>query len=456
MAANLLRETDQLLAATARDTSERIETIIGALAPVARAGFVTRAAGELVWSSNFGLPIGTRCMIQTAHGALAAEVVGCDRIALMLMAERGLKGVRLGDRVTPARDTLSAMVGDCLLGRVIDAYGDPLDGKPLVDSKTHWPLAGVPINPMRRSRVAVALDVGIRAINGMTTIGRGMRIGLFAGSGVGKSTLLGMAARHAQADCVVIAMIGERGREVREFIEDHLGDSLSNSVVVVSAADSPPLARVQGAQRAAAIAEHFRARGRHVLFLVDSLTRLAMAGREIGLSVGEPPATKGYPPSVFGQIAAYVERAGNGEATQGSITAVYTVLVEGDDHVGDPVADTARAVLDGHVVLSRKVSEAGLYPPIDLSMSLSRPMPSLVSAEHLEAARRFRLLWSRLAEKRELVDIGVYAPGRDPVLDEALACSGQMEAFLRQSPADKLDLEASVAALRRAVLAPAP
>jgi len=433
------------------DAAARIEAMASRLRAVNRAGFVTRATGTLIWASNIGVPIGTRCTIETDQGELGAEVVGCDRAAVMLMAERGLKGVRLGDRVTASQSSLAALVGDHLLGRVIDAYGDPMDGRPLARSGLTWPLAGWPINPMLRSRITAPIDVGIRAVNGITTLGRGMRVGLFAGSGVGKSTILGMAARHAKADCVVIAMIGERGREVREFVEDQIGDSLAHSVVVVSAADSPPLARMHGAHRAAAIAEHFRAKGRHVLFLVDSLTRLAMAAREIGLSVGEPPATKGYPPSVFGEIAAYVERAGNGNAAQGSITGIYTVLVEGDDHVGDPVADTARSVLDGHIVLSRKSSEAGLYPPIDLAMSLSRPMPSLVAPEHLAAARRFRLLWSRLNEKRELVDIGVYARGRDPVLDEALARSAQMEAFLRQTPAEKVTLEASVAALQRAV-----
>jgi flagellum-specific ATP synthase len=285
----------------------------------------------------------------------------------------------------------------------------------------------------------------------MATFGRGMRAGLFAGSGVGKSTLLGMVARHAGADCVVIAMIGERGREVREFIEDHLGASITRSVVVVSAADSPPLARLHGAMRAASIAEYFRDRGRHVLFLVDSLTRLAMAGREIGLSVGEPAATKGYPPSVFGRLAAYVERAGNGGPGQGSITGLYTVLVEADDHVGDPIADVARSVLDGHIVLSRRSSEAGIYPPIDLTMSLSRPMSSIVTAEHAAAAGRFRLLWSRFLEKRELIDIGAYAPGRDPVLDQAIARMPRMEAFLRQPAAQKISVAESIEGLQRAI-----
>lgn len=417
-----------------------------------RAGRVVRCSGEMIWSTNLGAPIGARCNIRTrGAGSLAAEVVGLDNQSTLLMSERGVKGVRIGDVVIATPGVVAAMVGEGLMGRVLDAYGAPLDGQPLADTGLYWPLAGIPINPMIRERIEESFDVGVRGINGMTTLGRGMRVGLFAGSGVGKSTLLGMTARHAQADCVVIAMIGERGREVREFIEDHLGEALARSVVVVSAADSPPLARVHGAMRAASIAEYFRERGHHVLFLVDSLTRLAMARREIGLSVGEPAATKGYPPSVFGQLATYVERAGNGGPGMGSITGIYTVLVEADDHVGDPVADAARSVLDGHIVLSRRSSEAGIYPPIDLSMSLSRPMSSIIDSDHAAAASRFRLLWSRLEQKRELVDIGAYAPGRDPVLDQALTCMPKMEAFLRQSADQNISMRASVEGLKRAI-----
>jgi len=421
------------------------------LAPVERSGAILRTDGEVVMASNLGAPIGSRCRIETAVGTIGAEIVGFNGRTTLLMADHSLKGLQLGDRVTTSPGTVSVMVGDGLMGRVLDAYGEPLDDKPLLETGEAWPLDGKPINPMHRARMTRPLDVGVRAINGISTIGVGMRAGLFAGSGVGKSTLLGMIARHAEVDCVVLAMVGERGREVREFIDDHLRDALERSVVIVSAADSPPLARMLGAQRAASIAEAFRASGKHVLLLVDSLTRLAMAGREIGLSVGEPPATRGYPPSVFARLAAYVERAGMGREGEGSITGLYTVLVEGDDHVGDPVADSARSVLDGHIVLSRRMSEAGVYPPIDLSMSLSRPMPSLVEESHNDAAVRFRFLWSRLMEKRELVDIGAYAPGRDPVLDDALARAVNMEGFLRQASAENVSLPTSVEELRKIV-----
>ena len=419
------------------------------LAPVERSGAVLGTEGEVIAASNLGVPIGSRCKIATQVGEISAEVVGFRELTTLLMADRSLKGLQRGDRVTAVPGGVSVVVGDALLGRVLDAYGAPLDDRPPPASGQVWPLEGVAINPMHRKRLTEPLDVGVRAINGLTTLGVGMRTGLFAGSGVGKSTLLGMIARHAQVDCCVVAMIGERGREVREFIDDHLGDALARSVVVVSAADTPPLARMLGAERACAIAEAFRAEGRNVLLLVDSLTRLAMAGREIGLSVGEPAATRGYPPSVFAKIAGYVERAGMGRQGEGSITGIYTVLVEGDDHVADPVADTARSVLDGHVVLSRRMSEAGIYPPIDVSMSLSRPMPGLVDGDHKALAMRFRYLWSRLQEKRELVDIGAYAPGRDTVLDDALLRAPNMEAFLRQASDDNIGLSETRALLQK-------
>ncbi len=419
--------------------------------PVERCGFVNGAAGEVVRTTRMPALVGSRCTIRTQDGVIGASVVGFDRNETLLIADRSLKGLRRGDVVVASRLAARVEVGPALLGRVIDAYGEPLDGLPKPAADEFWLPDGDPINPLERQRLREIIDVGVRAINGMATVVQGMRMGLFAGSGVGKSTLLGMMARHSEVDAVVVAMIGERGREVREFIEDHIGASLPRAVIVVSSADSPPLARVHGAQRASAIAESFRASGLNVLFLVDSLTRLAMAAREIGLSTGEPAATRGYPPSVFGQIASFVERAGMGREGEGSITGLYTVLVEGDDHVGDPVADVARSVLDGHIVLSRKSSEAGIYPPVDLSMSLSRPMNSIVGEEHAGAANRFRLLWSRLAEKRELVDIGAYAPGRDPVLDDALRCAPGMEAFLRQGADDRVSLSDSVDALQRSV-----
>lgn len=444
-------EVGRFLPSVREAAARRARALAGYLVPAVRAGFIVRCAGEMLWSTDLGQPTGARCLVEADHKRIGAEVVGFGDGMTMLMTERGHEGTRPGCRVIVRSGEAAVAVGDALLGRVLDAYGDPLDGEDVPDARGRWPLSGKPINPMVRERISQPFDVGVRTINGLATLGRGMRIGLFAGSGVGKSTLLGMAARYAEADCVVGALIGERGREVREFVEDHLGKTLSRSVIIASAADSPPLARFHGAQRAAAIAEYFRARGQHVLLLVDSLTRFAMAGREIGLAVGEPPASHGYPPSVFGQLAAYVERAGNGGAGEGSITAIYTVLVEADDHVGDPIADSARSVLDGHVVLSRRVAEVGIYPPIDPAISLSRPMSSLVSSRHIAAAMRFRLLWSRLQQKRELVDIGAYARGRDPVFDDAIGRSQRMEAFLQQARHDKVSLDAAVAALRRAV-----
>jgi flagellum-specific ATP synthase len=420
-----------------------------AIRPYQRSGVVLRSEGEIIVTSDLGHPIGSRCVVETSVGSMGAEIVGFNVDHTFLMADRSLKGLCSGDRVIPYPGSVMVQVGDVLLGRVINAYGDPIDGLSPIQSAEVWPIDGRSINPMRRRRMTKPLDVGVRAINAISTIGVGMRTGLFAGSGVGKSTLLGMIARHSTVDCVVLAMIGERGREVREFIDDHLGEAIARSVVVVSAADSPPLARVLGAQRAASIAEFFRSQGKNVLFLVDSLTRLAMAEREIRLSVGEPPAIKGYPPSVFTKIASYVERGGMGSEGQGSITGIYTILVEGDDHVGDPISDTARSALDGHIVLSRKMSEAGIYPPIDLAMSLSRPMPSIVDGEHLAAATRFRFLWSRLIEKRELVDIGAYAPGRDPVLDDALGRAPNMENFLRQDSSANISIQEAIGLLYR-------
>ena len=430
---------------------ERVRAAL-AVDPVRRFGRIVRSNGEVLHASGIRAPVGSRCLIEMEAGApLAAEIVGFEEGGLLLMPEQGTRGVIRGARVRVEGSAHTPLMGPALLGRVLDARGAPLDGLPPPAVSQPWPLMGVPMNPMARERLARPFDVGVSAINALATFGRGMRVGLFAGSGVGKTTLLGMLSRHAQADVVVLAMIGERGREIREFIEDHLADARPRSVVIASPADDTALARVHGAYRAAAIAEYFRDQGRHVLLVVDSLTRLAMALREIGLAVGEPPATKGYPPSVFGALAAYLERAGMGAAGQGSITGIYTVLVEGDDHVGDPVADTARSVLDGHIVLSRALAEAAIYPPIDITASLSRPMPSLVAPEHMRLASRFRALWARKQEKQDIIDLGAYAPGRDPLLDEAIRRAPAMEAVLRQDKNAGVTLAESVAALRVAL-----
>jgi flagellum-specific ATP synthase len=436
------------LMATAR-VSEAIRTD-----PVKRYGRVVRSSGEVLRASGIRAPIGARCLIDTDGGqAIAAEVVGFEEGSLLIMPEQGTRGVVRGARVHAENRAPAPLMGPGHFGRVIDGRGLPLDSKVPPDVSHPWPLMGVPINPMMRERIETPFDVGVSAINALATLGRGMRVGLFAGSGVGKTTLLGMMARHAKADLVVVGMIGERGREIREFVEDHLGAAKPRSIVVASPADDTALGRVHGAYLAASIAEYWRDQGKHVLLVVDSLTRLAMALREIGLAIGEPPATKGYPPSVFGALSAYVERAGNGARGKGSITGIYTVLVEGDDHVGDPIADSARGVLDGHIVLSRALAEAGFYPPIDVVASLSRPMPSLVSKQHAQMAGRFRALWARLQEKQDIIDLGAYAPGRDALLDEAIRRRAAMELVIRQNTS-AVSLENSIAALSHSVMEP--
>jgi flagellum-specific ATP synthase len=436
-------------------TAERVREAL-AQNPVRRYGQITRSSGDVLHASGLRAPIGSRCLIETQDSKyLGAEVVGFEAGALLVMAEQGTRGIIQGARVYVESEAPAPLMGPGLLGRVIDGRGQPLDGKAPPDVTQPWPLLGRPINPMLRTRIDTRFDVGVSAINALATLGRGMRVGLFAGSGVGKTTLLGMMARYAEADIVVVGLIGERGREIREFVEDHLTSSRSRSVVVASPADDTALGRVHGAYRAAAIAEYWRDQGKHVLLVIDSLTRLAMALREIGLAVGEPPATKGYPPSVFGALSAYVERAGNGTKSQGSITAIYTVLVEGDDHVGDPVADTARSVLDGHIVLSRVLAEAALYPPIDIAASLSRPMPGLVGPAHYRMASKFRSLWVRRQEKQDIIDLGAYAPGRDLLLDEAIRRGPSLDAVIRQNAEEPVSLAASLLLLQAAVAEPA-
>lgn len=399
-----------------------------------RLGRVIQTSGEIVSVTGLPAPTGARCLIEAADGQwLPAEVVGFDTEALKLMPQGGTRGITRGARVRQAETTQMPAVGWGLLGRIIDGEGQPLDGSALPELAHHWPLLGKAINPMERERITEVMDCGVRSINALTTLGVGMRMGLFAGSGVGKSTLLGMMARHARADIVVVAMIGERGREVREFIDKALGHAaLERAVVVAAPADTSALSRIHAAHRACSVAEFFRSEGQRVLLLMDSLTRLAMAGREIGLATGEPQAMRGYPPSTFSLIASYLERAGQGREGEGSITGIYTVLVEGDDHVADPVADTARATLDGHIVLNRAIAESGLYPPLDPEASLSRVMNDIVDNAHRQVALRFRTLWSRLQQKRDLLDIGAYQPGSDPVLDEAVNKRDVMESLLRQ------------------------
>jgi len=403
-----------------------------------------------------------------ARGAtILAEVVGFAGDKAFLMPAGDIHGLSSGASVTPAApyvpaprlgaaggeslDTSAGVlrlpVGAGLLGRVVDSQGQPLDhGGPLA-GVTALPMDRSPINAMERDPVREPLDTGVRAINALLTVGRGQRLGLFAGSGVGKSVLLGMMARYTRADVIVVGLIGERGREVKEFVEDILGaQDRGRSVVVAAPADASPLLRMQGAAYATAIAEHFRDQGLHVLLLMDSLTRYAMAQREIALAIGEPPATKGYPPSCFAKLPALVERSGNGLNGVGSITAFYTVLSEGDDQQ-DPIADAARAILDGHIVLSRALAEGGHYPAIDIEQSASRVMHNVVQREHFDMARSFRAIYSRYQKSRDLIQVGAYMSGSDPQLDEAIRLQPGMVGFLQQSMFEAAPMDDCLAAM---------
>jgi flagellum-specific ATP synthase len=401
--------------------------------------------GRLVQAVGCQAPVGARCDVLAATGnRIEAEVVGFSGENTILMPTGDIRGLTPGARVVPSRQVYEAVVGDGLLGRVVDASGRPLDGKGPVAADSCVPLTGRLINPLTRQPITETLDVGVRSINALLTVGRGQRMGLFAGSGVGKSVLLGMMTRYTAADVIIVGLIGERGREVKEFVQNILGEQgLSRAVVVAAPADQPPLMRMHGAWLTTAIAEHFRDRGLNVLLLMDSLTRFSQAQREIGLAIGEPPATKGYPPSVFAKLAQLVERTGNGDSGRGSITAFYTVLAEGDDH-NDPIADAARATLDGHLVLSREIAETGLYPAINVEASISRVMHDIVGPEHLQAAQRFRQLYSTYQQNRDLIAVGAYQPGSDPRIDEAIACQGRLLDFLRQGNSQGVDFDESL------------
>ena len=407
-------------------------------------GRLVRSVGLTLEVVGLGAALGECCLIESANGQhIEAEVVGFDEGKLFLMPMRRIGGLKPGARVLPGGDEARIEVGDALLGRVIDGLGLPLDGLPPPQCSHTIPFAGPMINPLRRLPVREPLDVGIRAINGLLTVGRGQRLGLFAGSGVGKSVLLGMMTRFTTAQIVVVGLVGERGREVREFIEHNLGaEGLARAVVVAAPADESPVMRLRAARLATRIAEHFRDQGHDVLLLLDSLTRFAQAQREVALAVGEPPATRGYPPSVFAQLPELVERAGNGDQGGGSITAFYTVLMEGDDDQ-DPVADSARAILDGHVLLARRLAEEGHYPAIDIEASISRVQPQVVSAGQLAQAQRFKQLYSAYQRSRELIQIGAYQRGADADTDLAIQLIPQLRGYLRQGLNESFSLASS-------------
>lgn len=411
-------------------------------------GRLRRVVGLTLEAVGVEAALGERCWVLPDHGPrLETEVVGFSDDSLYLMPVEEIRGLSPRARVVPAGMALDAPVGRGLLGRVIDGAGNPLDSRGPLLVEARSPLMGKLINPLHRHPIHEPLDVGVRTINALLTVGRGQRLGLFAGSGVGKSTLLGMMTRFTAADVVVVGLIGERGREVRDFIENTLGpEGLRRAVVVATPADQAPLMRMRGAWLATTIAEHFRDQGLKVLLLMDSLTRFAQAKREIALAVGEPPATKGYPPSVFASLPALVERAGTSVDGAGSITAFYTVLAEGDD-TNDPIADAARAILDGHVVLSRALAEEGVYPAIDIEASISRVMMDITSDQHQAEARRFRQMFAAYRQNEDLIAVGAYRKGADPRIDEAVAMRPAMLEFLRQGSTQPVDLAASFAGL---------
>jgi flagellum-specific ATP synthase len=408
------------------------------------AGKLVRGVGLTLEAVGCQIPVGGRALVQTLHGRVEAEVVGFAGDITYLMPTESIKGIVPGSYVEPISTDSGLAVGDELLGRVIDANGAPLDGLGPINTSCRVSTNPPPINPLVRKAVNTPLDVGVRAINAMITVGQGQRMGLFAGSGVGKSVLLGMMTRGTTADVVVVGLIGERGREVKEFIDDILTEEERKKAVVVAApADTSPLMRLKGSETAVTIAEYFRDQGKNVLLLVDSLTRYAMAQREIALAIGEPPATKGYPPSVFAKLPALVERAGNGTAQQGSITAFYTVLTEGDD-LQDPIADAARAILDGHIVLSRELADAGHYPAIDVESSISRVMPQVVSEQHDQQARSIKRVYSTYQQNKDLINIGAYARGSDPNIDLSISAAPAIAAFLQQSVSQIIDMKTTL------------
>jgi flagellum-specific ATP synthase len=418
-------------------------------------GKLVRVVGMTLEVVGLKLSIGCRCVVVAGDKRnIEAEVVGFADDKLFLMPTEKVSGLTPGAEVIPVSYEDKVPVGDALLGRVLDGAGRPLDGKGPLGCDSYVDMQATLINPLERKPITDVLDVGVCAINSALTVGRGQRLGLFAGSGVGKSVLLGMLTKFTAADVVVVGLIGERGREVKEFIEQVLAEEgMRRAVVVASPADDAPLMRLRAAMMATRIAESFRDQGQNVLLLMDSLTRYAQAQREIALSIGEPPATKGYPPSVFAMIPQLVERAGNDAEGRGSVTAFYTVLTEGDD-LQDPVADSARAILDGHIVLSRELADEGHYPAIDIEVSISRVMPNIINATHLQHAQRLKQLYSRYQQNRDLISVGAYVPGSDQETDQAIERLPVIRQFLQQNLHQAVDFTTSATQLAQVVQPP--
>ncbi|MCC7102250.1 MAG: FliI/YscN family ATPase [Fimbriimonadaceae bacterium] len=429
-APNLSREIERLRSVPVREATGRVVQVVGLV----------------IESNGPASRVGDLCWIEPGIGdRIPAEVVGFRDYRTLLMPLGKMEGVRSGCLVRAAGRQLSVPTGDQLLGRVLNGIGMPMDGGALIDSGLRYPIEGEAPNALERSMIDQPFTTGVRAIDGVLTMGVGQRMGIFAGSGVGKSTLLGMIARHSSADINVICLVGERGREVREFMENDLGEALKKSVVICATSDEPALTRVKAAFASTAIAEYFRDQGLNVMLMMDSVTRFAMAQREVGLAVGEPPSTKGYTPSVFAMLPKLMERTGCGK--RGSITAIYTVLVEGDD-TNEPIADAARSILDGHIVLSRKLTSRGHYPPIDIMQSLSRVMPMVTSAEHVVSANRLRELVAGYADVEDLVALGAYKEGSKPISDEAISKWDGINRFLRQDKSEGVGISEAISSLQ--------
>lgn len=411
-------------------------------------GRISRAVGLTLEAQGFNQAVGAHCFINVNEShSIEAEVVGFGNERVYLMSIGNIQGLAPGMIITPTGRVAQVEIGWPLLGRIVNGSGTLIDDGPPIELSETYPLECAAINPLKRAAIDTYLDVGIRAINGLITVGRGQRIGLFAGSGVGKSVLLGMMTRFTKADVVVVGLIGERGREVKEFIECSLGEEgLKRAVVVAAPADESPLRRLHGAKVATSIAEYFRDQGKHVLLLMDSLTRFAQAQREIALSIGEAPATKGYPPSVFAKLPKLVERAGNGAPGSGSITAFYTVLTEGDD-LQDPIADAARAILDGHIVLSRSLAEEGQYPAIDLEASISRVMQTVVPEQQMNDMLLFKKYLSLYEKNKDFILLGAYVKGSDPNLDKAILARDKIRKYMEQGMNEQFNYNDSVSLL---------
>ncbi|MCL1996892.1 MAG: flagellar protein export ATPase FliI [Defluviitaleaceae bacterium] len=409
---------------------------------VRKLGKVSQVVGLTIESIGPDISLGSTCHIRSGESDVLAEVVGFKGSNILLMPLGDVSGVRPGAVVEAQENPITVNVSHDLLGRVLDGIGKPIDGKPEVTNGKDFPIVNSPPNPLHRNRISTPLALGVKALDGLLTIGKGQRVGIFAGSGVGKSTLMGMIARNTNADVNVIALIGERGREVREFIEKDLGEEgLKRSILVVSTSDKPALVRLKAADVATSIAEYFRAEGKDVLLLMDSLTRYAMAQREIGLATGEPPVSRGYTPSVFAVMPRLLERAGND--SYGSITGLYTVLVDGDD-ITEPVTDTARGILDGHIVLNRKIANKNHYPAIDVLASVSRVMPDIVSKEHRLQANEIKRAMALYNESEDLINIGAYVKGSNPNIDMAIAKNGPIKDFLTQEVEEKIQFETTL------------